>query len=115
VVLGEDPPVYEQILAQIAGTGTLARYSRSAESEADQLGVRYMARAGYDPIGMATMFQKLLQEHKSRPGAVEQFFSTHPLTEDRIQAVRAEAAKIDRSGLRTRDSGYQTVRNRLTE
>ena len=113
LVLGENPPVYQQILAQIAGTGAVARFSRSAESEADQLGVAYMARAGYDPIGMATMFEELLQQRKSRPGAVQQFFSTHPLTEDRIKAVRAAAAKIDRSGLRTRDSGYQDMRKRL--
>lgn len=115
VALGQNPPVYQQILAQIVGTGALARYSRGAESEADRLGVHYMAGAGYDPLGMATMFQELLQQRKSRPSELEQFFSTHPLTEDRIKAVRAEAATIDRSGLRTRDSGYQSVRSRLTE
>ena len=115
LVLGENPPAYEQILAQIAGTGAMAKFSRDAEREADQLGVRYMAGAGYDPEGMADMFRVLLQRRESRPGTVGQFFSTHPLTEDRIRSVEAEAAQIDRSGLTRHDRGYQQLRGRFTE
>jgi len=115
LVLGENPPAYEQILAQIAGTGAMAKFSRNAEREADQLGVRYMAGAGYDPQGMADMFRVLLQRRDSRPGTVGQFFSTHPLTEDRIRSVEAEAAQIDRSGLTRHDRGYQQLRGRFTE
>lgn len=114
LVLGENPPAYQQILAQIAGGGTLARFSRSAEREADVLGVRYMARAGYDPLGMATMFEELLERRKRQPSAVERFFASHPLTEERIREVRKEASKFDRSGLRSRDSSYQNVRQSLS-
>jgi predicted Zn-dependent protease len=113
LVLGENPAVYQQILAQIVGTGTLAKFSRNAEREADHLGVNYMARAGYDPMGMATMFEELLQRRGSQPGSVGQFFSTHPLTEDRIRDVRAQAAQIDRSRLASQDSGYQNLRQRV--
>jgi predicted Zn-dependent protease len=113
LALGENPAVYQQILAQIVGTGTLAKFSRSAEREADHLGVIYMSRAGYDPLGMATMFEKLLQRRRSQPGAVAQFFSTHPLTEERIRDVRTQAAGIDRSRLASRDQGYQSLRQRL--
>jgi predicted Zn-dependent protease len=113
LALGENPAVYQQILAQIVGTGTLAKFSRSAEREADHLGVIYMSRAGYDPLGMATMFEKLLQRRRSQPGAVAQFFSTHPLTEERIRDVRTQTAGIDRSRLASRDQGYQNLRQRL--
>lgn len=113
LALGENPAVYQQILAQIVGTGTLAKFSRSAEREADHLGVIYMSRAGYDPLGMATMFEELLQRRRSQPGAVARFFSTHPLTEERIRDVRAQAAGIDRSRLASRDQGYQNLRQRL--
>jgi predicted Zn-dependent protease len=113
LVLGENPAVYQQILAQIVGTGTLAKFSRNAEREADHLGVTYMARAGYDPMGMATMFEELLQRRGSQPGTVGKFFSTHPLTEDRIRDVRAQAAQIDRSRLASQDSGYQSLRQRV--
>src|SRR5690606_1570900 len=46
LVLGQDPGLVEQIAAQIVATGAIARYSRGAEREADDLGVRYMAGAG---------------------------------------------------------------------
>jgi len=115
LVLGENPPAYQQILAQIAGNGAMAKFSRSAEDEADQLGVRYMAEAGYDPEGLADMFRVLLQRRKNRPGSVGQFFATHPLTEDRIRHVESLASQIDRSGLTRHDQGYQRFRNRLSE
>lgn len=113
LLLGENPATYEQILAQIVGSGALARFSRDAEREADHLGVIYMSRAGYDPLGMATMFEELLERRRRQPGAVEQFFSSHPLTEERIRSVRAQAAEIDRSGLASRDRGYQNLRQRV--
>ena len=115
MVLGKSPPAYQQILAQVAGTGAMARFSRDAEDEADSLGVRYMAAAGYDPKGMGDMFRVLLQRRKSRPGTVGQFFSTHPLTEERIQHVDALAAQIDRSGLTRHDKGYQRLHDRFAE
>ncbi|MCB9965249.1 MAG: M48 family metalloprotease [Rhodospirillales bacterium] len=80
-------------------TGTdlyLRSYSRSQESEADQLGVRYLYRAGYDPFAMSRFLQSLQQETalqsqisgRSNPPA---FLSTHPDTGDR-SAVSAQIA-----------------------
>ena len=48
---------------------------------------------------MVTMFQKLLDERKSRPGAVESWFLTHPLEEDRIVAVQAQINQVPPSTL----------------
>lgn len=73
----------------IAGGAVFARFSRQDEAEADVEGVKNTVRAGISPAGMVTMFQKLLEERKSRPGAVESWFLTHPLEEDRINAVQA--------------------------
>lgn len=112
LLLGSDPGLATQIAAQIAGTGAVASFSRNMEREADQYGVRYMAAAGYDPEGMATMFELLIQESNRQPGAVEQFFSTHPLTEDRIRDVRNEARRVQRSGLRMNDGEFNSVRQR---
>jgi predicted Zn-dependent protease len=90
LLLGQNPSLIEQIAAQIAAGGAVARFSRNAEREADPLGVEYIYEAGYNPEGMASMFEKLLRERSRRPGRVEQSFSTHPLAEDRIAAVRAQ-------------------------
>jgi beta-barrel assembly-enhancing protease len=73
----------------IAGGAVFARFSRSDEAEADAEGVKNTVRAGISPVGMVTMFQKLLEERKARPGAVESWFLTHPLEEDRINAVQS--------------------------
>lgn len=73
----------------IAGGAVFARFSRQDEAEADAEGVKNVVRAGISPAGMVTMFRKLLDERKARPGAVESWFLTHPLEEDRINAVQA--------------------------
>jgi len=53
-----------------------------------------VVRAGISPVGMVTMFRKLLDERKARPGAVESWFLTHPLEEDRITAVQAQINQV---------------------
>jgi predicted Zn-dependent protease len=62
------------ILQGLAGL----KFSRGAEEEADRLGVQYAYAAGYDPTGMATMFEKLAAQNKKKPGTVAKLFSTHP-------------------------------------
>lgn len=115
LLLGQNPAVYQQILAQIVAGGTMARFGRGAEAEADSLGVQYMYTAGYNPRGMVTMFEELLARRQGRPGSVEKFFSTHPLEEDRIREVSNQIAKLPaRSGLILTDADFQDVRRRLT-
>ena len=114
LVLGNDPAAYEQILAQIVAGGTFAKFSRDAEREADRLGIRYMHGAGYDPDGMPSMFEELLQQRQQRPGAIEQFFSSHPLTEERIRRTRRLANDLPRrSGLITNEAGFNELKRRL--
>ncbi|MGH9459341.1 MAG: M48 family metallopeptidase [Thermoanaerobaculia bacterium] len=113
VLLGQDPAVYQQILAQIVGGGALASFGRDAEREADILGTRFMTSAGFNPQGMVTMFQELLSRRQQQPGAVQKFFSTHPLTENRIDLVRSEIASIRPSGnLVTNTEEYAAFRSR---
>lgn len=112
LLLGNDPGLASQIAAQIVGGGTVAAFSRDQEREADRLGVRYMAAAGYNPEGMATLFQKLIADRQRQPGAVEGFFATHPPTEDRIERVRREARNVQRGNLITNDGQYAAIRAR---
>src|SRR5690606_1941344 len=72
-------------------------FSRAAENEADAIAVRLLARAGIDPMGLVTFFEKLLADRQRRPSVVEQWFSTHPLTEDRIANTRALVQQIPES------------------
>ena len=95
VLLGQNPAVYEQILAQVLAGGAIARFSRADENEADELGVRYSYEAGYDPMGLPRMLEVIAREAQRDPGKIEQFFATHPMTEDRIEATRQMASCLE--------------------
>ena len=112
IALGQNPNELAVLAANIVAGGALARFGREAEDEADRLGVKAMAQAGYNPRGMVTMFQELLEHQKSQPSAVEQFFSTHPLTQDRIRSVENEIQKLGNPGGATDDGQFQSIRAR---
>lgn len=100
----------------IAGGAVFARFSRQDEIEADNEGFNNVVRAGISPVGMVTMFQKLLAERRSRPAGVEAWFLTHPLEEDRIAAIQARInqippATLARLGTDTRN--FHTFKARL--
>jgi predicted Zn-dependent protease len=88
-----------RLAQQVTGVGAqayLAGYSRDQELEADQLGIRYLARAGYDARAMASFLEKLNAESDLQrqlagdegEGAAMSWFATHPRTLDRVkQAV----------------------------
>lgn len=100
----------------VAGTALFAKFSRGDEAQADQQAVLNTVRAGIDPHGVVTMFQKLIAERKSRPGAVEGFFATHPGEEDRIVATQAEINRLPASSLRgltTNTTNYNSFRSRI--
>ena len=67
----------------IAATRQIA-YSRQLEMEADTLGVRYMAAAGYDPKGSVGFLRILDQERALNPTDVPAYMMTHPITQERI-------------------------------
>jgi predicted Zn-dependent protease len=64
-------------------------HNRLQESEADRIGLRYMARAGYDPEE-AVRFWERFQEHNARQGGAGTpwFLRTHPLDSVRIQQLK---------------------------
>lgn len=81
-------------LGQIAGTlgsigagALLASYSRGNEREADALGMEYMVKAGYSPRGMVGLMDILRNLSKSKPGAIEMMFATHPMSDERYQSA----------------------------
>jgi len=61
------------------------KYSRNDEYQADQLGIRYMTRAGYNPWGMVELLTALNSLDQSNPGMFDEMFMTHPLTPKRIE------------------------------
>jgi predicted Zn-dependent protease len=101
--------------AGLAGAGLqvlFLKYSRDDERQADALGVDYSRAGGYDPADMAVTFAALekmgdLSGGSSLPG----FLSTHPLSSERVQNVRAMLKPGDRSLARNADAYLRKVEN----
>ena len=77
--------------AQIAGQGVgvyFLKFSREYETEADILGAQIMARAGYDPMDLANMFQTIQQQGGGSSGG---FLSSHPSPANRYARIQQEA------------------------
>ncbi len=83
-------------LGEIVAEGFLTVHTRDEEREADFLGVRGMARAGFDPQGMVTMFQKLQRIEERDASLLGTLFSDHPDAQERIANTRYEIARMRR-------------------
>ena len=78
----------------ILGALGMLKFSRGAEEEADRLGVQYLYSSGYDPSGMAAMFEKLASQNKKKPGKVAKLFASHPESLDRRDTSLALVARF---------------------
>jgi predicted Zn-dependent protease len=89
----------------------LLRNSRSAESQADEVGTYILYRAGYDPYGMAQFFQIIQQKYPQR---TIQFFSDHPNPGNRIRNVDEEIPKLGpKKNWKTDSPEFEAVKQRL--
>lgn len=105
-----------QAAIQVGGAALFAKYSRHDEAEADSEAVVNVMRAGMDPEGIPALFEVLLEERRSSPMAIEAFFASHPLEEERVQATRRQIDAIDpakRQGLVRDNAKYREFRARL--
>ena len=108
MALGRSPGMVSQLVAEVAATGVLLRYSRAAETESDEVGFEYLVRTGYSPTGFVTFFAKL--EGGNQP---PQFMSTHPDPSNRVAAARARIAARSNLPTRTTSPAFDAMRARL--
>src|SRR5213594_2897766 len=82
-----------------AGLGVLfLKYSRDAEREADDLGLRYMRRVNYDPREMPHVFEMLTRVSQAEGGGrVPEWLATHPDPENRRGRIEQEVAALPQS------------------
>ena len=89
-------PRWQQITLMAYGVGTQVGrelpHSRAQESEADHIGLIYMARAGYDPKAAIQFWQRFAEYNRQHGGGSNSplagFLSTHPLDQTRIQQLQ---------------------------
>lgn len=72
--------------------GIFLPHTRAQESEADVLGLEYMARAGFDPRESVELWKKMQKEHEDE--APPEFLSTHPSSETRIESLVSQYPKV---------------------
>jgi predicted Zn-dependent protease len=96
-ILGGEPQLLRQNSLQLANTVWSARHSRNDEREADRLAVDYLVETGVDPRAVVTLLETLQQEEGSEAdtGPAVDWFSTHPLTESRIEDARQRIEAIE--------------------
>ena len=101
-------PVTQAAIATVYGVGAqvggILPHSRKQESEADEIGLVYMARAGYNPAAAIDFWKRFSAHNDGKGGGTPWFLRTHPLDEKRINDIEALLPKAQ--------AEYQNSRNR---
>ncbi len=77
-----------------ASQAAMLKYSRSDESEADQVGMNYMVAAGYDPKGMVGAFEVIGKKQWMMGSTIPAYLSTHPDVNERIRTLSQRLASL---------------------
>jgi predicted Zn-dependent protease len=89
--VGQTPTLTQNVFLQAVGVGSslgLLKYGRSQESEADHLGLIFMAMAGYNPDTAVQFWQRM--DARENAAAPPEFLSTHPSNGTRIAGIEKE-------------------------
>jgi predicted Zn-dependent protease len=96
-----------QMGIQMGAQGVMLRYSRSDESEADQVGTIILYKAGYNPVAMADFFKTLQAQGGSSP---PQWLSSHPSPGNRQQAIEKEIQNWPPQNFTSDSAAFQKIR-----
>lgn len=107
VALGENAGQLTTIAANLASL----KFSRNAESEADDYSVRYLCPTDYKADGAAAFFQKLIDNGQGE-GDLE-WFSTHPSPDNRVKNIQAKKTELSCNGDQSFDVAYSNFKNSL--
>ncbi len=88
---GQVDPKYAAALNGITTVAVTLRHGRTQESEADDIGVELMARAGYDPQAAISLWQKMGSAGGSKPPEI---LSTHPSDSTRIRNIEGLIPRV---------------------
>ncbi len=111
-----DPKVGTAAIMAVQGAGVQSslNFSRTHESEADNLGMQTLVKAGFDAQAMPTFFERLQQTSRFYTGnAVPEFLRTHPVTTSRIAEARGRAVKYHSRPKKGDDLQFYLMREKL--
>lgn len=103
--------------AVVGGTALMQQnvinFTRANEYEADWIGMRTLARAGFEPEAMASFFGRMGRLHRAFGESLPEYLRTHPVTTTRIAEARARAAQLETVPMRADQLRFLLVRERL--
>lgn len=105
----------------VGGAGLAAqllthKYGRDAERESDYYGMRYMARAGYDPHAAIDLQQTFVRLSEGRNNSwINGLFASHPPSQERVEANRITAAELSQGGEIGRDRYLKAIASLLRD
>lgn len=96
IASGGNPNIAQAALAgsQAALLQRQINFTRSHEAEADRIGIKTLAAAGYNPDGMAQFFQRLERVNLAYGDGPSEFLRTHPVTTNRIAEAKSRARNM---------------------
>jgi metalloendopeptidase OMA1, mitochondrial len=94
VALGKQSQMTQQMAMTAYGLGVtglrVLPHSRSQESEADHIGLLYMAKAGYNPVEAISFWERFRDYNQKKGGSPPEFLSTHPTDQRRIDDLKTK-------------------------
>lgn len=97
-ILGGNPSILAEVAANLFVGLAFLKNSRDDEAEADYYSIQYLKTSKWYPGGITFFFDKIKEEQRkkgSTPGDLDRLLSTHPLPNDRINAVNKELGKMN--------------------
>ena len=107
VAIAKEKPAYGALGVGALAVGSQAwqaKYGRDHELQSDEVGMKYMAKAGYDAqaaVELQEIFVKLSEGNN--PGFIDGLFASHPPSQERVNRNRANAAKYP-GGVRNKEA-----------
>ncbi|MFO8023981.1 M48 family metalloprotease [Thiohalophilus sp.] len=115
IVLGaQSPDIGQAAIASITAGSIQSRinFTRANEKEADHLGIKLLANAGFDPNSMASFFGQMHKASRLYGPQGPEFLRTHPVTDTRIADARNRAREYD-PRLNEDVESFHLMRNRI--
>lgn len=116
-LLGVDPQVTD-LAVGLGANYAVSSFSRTQETDADNVGIRYLAAAGYNALEGANSFAVLQRLYGSSQGAAS-FFASHPASAERRANMAAQARQLGatrgRIGEQSHDRATRSLRRDVLE
>jgi len=88
-------------------------FTRREETEADRVGIGYVAEAGFDPNGMAAFFSTMMRQRGTAGDDIPELLLDHPVDATRVAEARARVASLSAYQRRPDSASYNFIRERL--